>query len=91
MNVTMTSIISGKESSLDINITADQLERIENRRETGEHIQTIVPDLPADQREFLISGITPEEWNAQFGWVGDQGDGEADPEIRKYIDNLGAS
>ena len=30
-------------------------------------IQKELPDLNAGQREFLISGITQEEWTAAFG------------------------
>jgi hypothetical protein len=30
-------------------------------------VQDAFPQLDADQREFLISGITPEEWDATFG------------------------
>ncbi len=29
-------------------------------------IQDAFPDLPLEQREFLISGVTPEEWNTLF-------------------------
>jgi hypothetical protein len=30
-------------------------------------IQNVFPDLNTDQREFLMTGSTPEEWNAVFG------------------------
>jgi hypothetical protein len=33
----------------------------------GEHIQDAFPFLKAEEREFLISGITPAEWKATFG------------------------
>ncbi len=29
-------------------------------------IQDILPDFSADQREFLLSGITPDEWDSMF-------------------------
>jgi hypothetical protein len=32
----------------------------------GKHIQEAFPMLPAEHREFLLSGITPEEWNEIF-------------------------
>lgn len=32
----------------------------------GQHIQVAFAGLPADQREFLLSGITPEEWTKTF-------------------------
>jgi hypothetical protein len=30
-------------------------------------IQDQFPQLSADQREFLLTGSTPEEWDAAFG------------------------
>ena len=33
----------------------------------GKHIQEVFPELSPDDREFLISGITPEEWTEAFG------------------------
>ena len=33
----------------------------------GALIQDAFPELNADQREFLMSGATPEEWEAIFG------------------------
>lgn len=30
-------------------------------------IQDVFPELSADQREQMLSGITPEEWNEMFG------------------------
>jgi hypothetical protein len=26
-----------------------------------------MPDLPPEDREFIINGVTPEEWNNVFG------------------------
>jgi hypothetical protein len=63
MQVTKQSRISGKISSMDLDITSDQLERINLKIEL---IQNIVPHLSSEQREFLITGITPDEWNELF-------------------------
>ena len=30
-------------------------------------IQQIMPDVPAELREFLITGVTPEEWDKYIG------------------------
>lgn len=49
---------TGKLNELDLPITAEQLERWQN----GELIQRVFPNLSADEREFLISGITPGTW-----------------------------
>ena len=32
----------------------------------GEYIHEVMPELDADQREFLISGTTPAEWTLLF-------------------------
>jgi hypothetical protein len=86
MEITMNSIIDKKDYTMDINITVDQLERINRRFITGEHIQTIVPDLPMGEREFLISGITPEEWKNNFGsFEVDDDDPNLDIEYLKKI------
>ena len=34
---------------------------------SGLYIQNACPQLNEDQREFLITGFTPEEWNAVMG------------------------
>ena len=33
----------------------------------GEHAQTAMPSVSADDREFLISGISPAGWKEAFG------------------------
>lgn len=33
----------------------------------GTLVQNVFPGLSADDREFLMTGITPEEWDAAFG------------------------
>ena len=63
MQVTKRSSISGKEHTLEIDITQDQW----NRWKGGEMIQDVCPHLDKDDREFLISGATKEEWAAFFG------------------------
>ena len=63
MQVTKQSRISGNVSSMDLDITSEQFFRIESGIEL---IQNIVPHLSSDEREFLITGITPQEWNELF-------------------------
>jgi len=36
------------------------------RWEAGEYVQIVFPELSLEQREFLITGITPAEWDALF-------------------------
>lgn len=62
MKVTRKSPRTGKETTLDLPITEGQLERWQN----GELIQNVFPHLDADQREFLMTGFTAEDWAAMF-------------------------
>ena len=58
--------ITGKTNTLDIPITEQQLSRVRLRNETGEYIQNIVPNLSADHREFLMTGIMPATWDILY-------------------------
>lgn len=58
MIITRKSIISGIERTKEINVTEEELSRITN----GEHIQNVVPHLSPSDREFIMTGITDQEW-----------------------------
>ena len=60
MLVKKTSIMSGKVNEMDLDITQEQLDRYLEGRGL---IQDIFPHLNASEREFLISGMTGEEWD----------------------------
>ena len=62
MLVTRKSSISGEINSIDLPITEEQIVRFES----GELIQRAFPQLTAEQREFILTGITPEEWKVAF-------------------------
>ena len=57
------STISGKINGMMIPVSKNQIRRWEK----GELIQDVMPDLTKDEREFMISGITQEEWYGLFG------------------------
>lgn len=59
MMITKTSLWSGEIHTMDIPVTEEQLDRVKG----GELIQNVLPQLSADQRQFLISGITRKEWD----------------------------
>ena len=63
MQITMTSGFSGKSHTREINVTGEQLSNWRN----GELIQNAMPDLSDDDREFIMTGVTPEEWETAFG------------------------
>jgi hypothetical protein len=69
MIVTKKSSLTGIENTLNIDVTPEQLFRIENRMNTTELIQNIVPNLSMEDREFLMTGITNEEWIRMFGEI----------------------
>jgi hypothetical protein len=69
MNITKISSLTGIEHTLNINVTQDELLRVENRYNSKELIQNIVPNLTMDEREFLMTGITNEEWIRVFGEI----------------------
>lgn len=57
------SILTGVCHELDIPVTPKQL-ALWHR---GMHIQDAMPNVSAGHREFLMTGITPDEWAAEFG------------------------
>ena len=63
MIITNKSKVSGKVRSMDLPITEEQLARYNSGRFT---IQGCFPNLTPDEREFIKTGITPEEWEATF-------------------------
>ena len=65
MLVTKQHPFTGREVTLDLPITSDQMEQWMMK---GRLAQDVFRNLNADQREFLISGIPPGEWNV---WMGD--------------------
>lgn len=62
MKVIKKSIISGKFNSMELNVTKEQLDL----HSQGKLVQEVFPQLNREEREFLISGITPKEWNQHF-------------------------
>lgn len=49
------------------NQTVPMLRDHYQRWQAGELLQVVVPEMPAEQREFLISGTHPECWDRLFG------------------------
>ncbi len=74
MKILRTSPLSGKTHTMDLPVTQEDIDRCWGLSPNGtEHIQNVFPELSADQREFLKTGITPEEWEEEFG-IFDEGD-----------------
>lgn len=63
MEITRTSTMTGIKRTLDIDITEDQLRDWESGKDL---IQNIMPGISADEREFIMTGVTSEEWDETF-------------------------
>ncbi|MCA1800417.1 MAG: hypothetical protein LC650_03910 [Actinobacteria bacterium] len=58
MTITRRSILSGDLNQMTLPVTNEHIARWQG----GEFIQDVMPHLSPDEREFLINGSTPEEW-----------------------------
>jgi hypothetical protein len=63
MLITRTSTLSGITRTLDLDVTPAQVELY---NAGGVLIQNAFPQLPKEQREFIKTGITAEEWDEMF-------------------------
>ena len=70
MQITKTSIFSGNTNTMELNGTHEQLPAWES----GVNIQVAMPQVDADEREFIKTGVTPTEWNELFGEEEDEED-----------------
>ena len=57
------SMVSGKVHAMDLDVTQEQMDAWS----AGMYIQDAMPQLSDGEREFLMTGITQEEWAATFG------------------------
>jgi hypothetical protein len=62
MRIARTSPLSGKQHAMDLPITREQLHRFTN----GTLVQDAFPNLSPEEREFVLTGITPKEWDAML-------------------------
>lgn len=63
MQITRRNPFTGDHHTQDIAVTAEQLHAWQN----GALIQDAMPNLTADEREFILTGMLPEQWNEVFG------------------------
>ena len=62
MEITKTSVHSGITRTLDLDVTFEEIAAWQ----AGELIQVAMPRLNADEREFIKTGITSQEWEEIF-------------------------
>ena len=60
LQITRTSMLSGIDRTKTFDITYDQYYAWYTE---GELIQNAMPNLSASEREFIMTGMTDEEWN----------------------------
>lgn len=83
MLITRISQISGIERTRDLPITHEEIRR--NQR--GELAQCVWPNLSDGDREFIITGITDEEWAEAF--PPEDEDEESEARYNELEDDLG--
>ena len=62
LSVTKPSMLSGLENTMVLDITFEQYDAWRG----GALIQDAMPNLTPDEREFLMTGITSEEWDNEY-------------------------
>ena len=67
VKVTRTSPMTGTENTVELFITQYEWEMGCYLRDDGALIQHAFPMLDATEREFIMSGISPEEQDSIFG------------------------
>ena len=63
MMIAKTSSLSSKTNEMEIDVSDKQI----TLWMEGALIQDVMPNLTPEEREFLMTGITPAEWDATFG------------------------
>ena len=63
MKITRASELTGVTRTLDLPVTEDQIQAWLD----GMLIQDAMPNLDVNQREFVKTGITPDEWEKCMG------------------------
>ena len=72
MKITKTSPFTNTTNVMDINVTQEQyLAWLD-----GTLIQDAMPNISADEREFIMTGITPQEWDNAMGIDEEEDDGQ---------------
>ena len=62
MIITRQSTLTGETHQKEINVTQSQIDNWQ----AGVHIQNAMPQLSIHDREFIMTGITSEEWDEHF-------------------------
>lgn len=66
VDVTVKPAFGGEDVTMTLPMTAADFFGCFNEWQAGKLIQDAFPMLNADQREFLMTGLTPEQWDKIF-------------------------
>ena len=64
MLISRKSPLTGHNNSWDLLVTKEQMDLLQSR--SRPMIQDIFPNLTAEQREFILTGYTPDDWKQMF-------------------------
>ena len=64
MKIIRKSQFTGNTHDMDIDCSIEQLKEFESG--SGRLIKDIFPSLTSDEREFILTGATPDEWDMIF-------------------------
>lgn len=62
MLITRKSMLSGIERTIEIPVTKEQIDKWES----GALAQEAFPNITPAQREFIMTGVTDDEWDSAF-------------------------
>ena len=66
MQVTRRSPVTGQTNTLEVNVTEQQMQEFQSGGRQR-LVQEIFCDASASEREFILTGYTPEDWEMIFG------------------------
>ena len=70
IQVTRQSVLTRQMNTMELPISQEHLDIYDTVGDIL--VQDAFPNLDKEQREFLISGITPDEWNKHLGDFNDE-------------------
>ena len=70
---------------MDIDVTHEQIALWEG----GMLIQQAMPNLCEDEREFIMTGITPQEWDTEMGCDEDDDEDDGQPSWEQEWEDFG--
>ena len=72
ITLSRTSNFTGKFNTMSLPISETTYDAAFKQWQSGSLIQNAFPMLNANQRESIMTGITPEEWDSHFEFIDDE-------------------